>query len=369
MNSSGDLVMLAAGGTGGHLFPAQALAEAMTRRGYRIQLVTDERVRDYGKDFPAEKVHVVPAATLSMSKPWKVPGGLMTMFQGLLKSLHILKHEKPKAVVGFGGYPSFAPLRAAAHAKVPVVVHEANAVLGRANAKLAPLAQAIALSFRESRGLLPALLSRAVFTGNPVRAAVITKSGSPYPSQSATFNLLVFGGSQGARFFSEFMPVMFEKLSPDLRGSMRVVQQCRPEDVEWVKVAYQNLELDFELAAFFGDMPQRIADAHLVIARAGASTVAELAVIGRPAMLVPLPGAIDNDQLFNAKSFENGGAGWVCPQNELSHEAFAAQLEGLLRDRPRLLQAANSAKLQGKANAAEALADVVEGVILGKHKV
>jgi UDP-N-acetylglucosamine--N-acetylmuramyl-(pentapeptide) pyrophosphoryl-undecaprenol N-acetylglucosamine transferase len=361
------LVMLAAGGTGGHLFPAQALAEALTQRGYRIQLVTDERVRDYGKDFPAEKTHVVPAATLSMSKPWKVPGGLMTMFQGLLTSLHILKHEKPNAVVGFGGYPSFAPLRAAAHAKVPVVVHEANAVLGRANAKLAPLAKAIALSFCESRGLSPGLLSRTAFTGNPVRAAVIAKAGSPYPRQGAKFDLLVFGGSQGARFFSEFMPGVFEMLSPDTRRAMRVVQQCRPEDVEPVKSAYQNLGLDFELAAFFGDMPQRIADAHLVISRAGASTIAELAVIGRPAMLVPLPGAIDNDQLFNAKSFESGGAGWVFLQNGLTHEAIAAQLEGLLRDRPRLLQAANSAKLQGKANAAESLADVVESVILGNQ--
>jgi UDP-N-acetylglucosamine--N-acetylmuramyl-(pentapeptide) pyrophosphoryl-undecaprenol N-acetylglucosamine transferase len=366
---SDALVILAAGGTGGHLFPAQALAEVLVRRGYRIQLVTDERVGDYGKDFPAEKTHVVPAATMSMSQPWKVPRGLMTMFQGLLKSLRILKHEKPRAIVGFGGYPSFAPLRAAVHSSVPVIVHEANAVLGRANGKLAPLTQVIALSFRESRGLSQELIPRTVFTGNPVRAAVIAKASVPYPVQSSKFNLLIFGGSQGARFFSEFMPGVFERISPDVRGGIRVVQQCRPEDVERVKAAYQNLGLDFELAAFFGDLPQRIADAHLVIARAGASTIAELAVIGRPAMLVPLPGAIDNDQLFNAKSFESGGAGWVFPQNGLAHEAFAAQLEGLLRDRPRLLKAANSAKLQGKANAAESLADVVEGVIMGKKTV
>ncbi len=365
--SNGQLVFLAAGGTGGHLFPAQALAEVLQQRGYRIQLVTDERVRDYGRNFPAEKTHVVPAATIAMSKPWQVPGGLLTLFKGLLRSLQILKMEKPDAVVGFGGYPSFAPLRAAAHANVPIIVHEANAVLGRANARLAPLAQAIALSFQESRGLAPALTNRTVFTGNPVRAAVIAEAGAAYPLQKQRFNLLVFGGSQGARFFSDFMPDMFDRLSAEVRRSMRVVQQCRPEDVGRVKSAYERLGLDFELAEFFGDMPQRIANAHLVVARAGASTVAELSVIGRPALLVPLPGAIDDDQLYNAKLFENAGAGWVFTQRELTHEAFAAQLESLLGDRPRLLQAANSAKLQGKANAAELLADVVEGVILGNQ--
>lgn len=360
------LVILAAGGTGGHLFPALALAETLTRRGYRIQLITDERVRDYGKDFPAEKIHVVAAATFSLSKPWRLPSGMTTMFRGLLRSLWILKNEKPKAVVGFGGYPSFAPLRAAVHAKIPVVVHEANAVLGRANAKLAPLANAIACSFADSRGLDAKSRMRCVFTGNPVRSAVITKAGSPYPEGNVVFNLLVFGGSQGARFFSDFTPGVFAALDASLRKNLRVVQQCRSEDITRVQIAYDALGLDCELAVFFNDMPQRIADANLIIARSGASTVAELGVIGRPAMLVPLPGAIDNDQLYNAKSFETVGAGWVFPQTGLSHEAFAAQLSDLLRDRTRLAKAANSARSHGKADAADSLADVVERVILGK---
>ncbi len=362
------LVILAAGGTGGHLFPAQALAEALTRRGYRIQLVTDERVRDYGKDFPAEKTHVVAAATFSLSKPWRLPSGAITMFRGLLRSLQIMRSENPKAVVGFGGYPSFAPLRAAAHAKIPVVIHEANAVLGRANAKLAPHASVVAVSFAESRGLGTELKSRMVFTGNPVRAAVIAKAGAPYPDHDGSFSLLVFGGSQGARFFSDFMPGVFAALDPALRKKMRVVQQCRPEDVDRVRQVYHELGLDCELATFFNDMPQRIASTNLVIGRAGASTVAELGVIGRPAMLVPLPGSIDNDQLHNARSFEAAGAGWVFPQKELTHEAFAAQLANLLGDRARLVKAANSAKSNGKADAADSLADVVERVILGKEQ-
>jgi UDP-N-acetylglucosamine--N-acetylmuramyl-(pentapeptide) pyrophosphoryl-undecaprenol N-acetylglucosamine transferase len=360
------LVILAAGGTGGHLFPAQALAETLTRRGYRIQLVTDERVRHYGKNFPAEKTHVVGAATLSLSKPWQLPSGMMTLFIGLLRSLQILKHEKPKAVVGFGGYPSFAPVRAAIHARIPVVVHEANAVLGRANAKLAPFANVVACSFVASRGFRSELKAKIAVTGNPVRAAVLAKAGAPYPDRDGAFNLLVFGGSQGARFFSDFMPGVFAALDPSLLAQLRVVQQCRPEDIERVLKAYEALGLTCELKLFFDDMPQRIVDAHLVIARSGASTVAELGVIGRPAVLVPLPGAIDNDQLYNAKSFEAAGAGWVHPEAGLTPEAFAAQLSDLLRDKARLEKAANSAKLHGKADAADSLADVVEKVILGK---
>jgi UDP-N-acetylglucosamine--N-acetylmuramyl-(pentapeptide) pyrophosphoryl-undecaprenol N-acetylglucosamine transferase len=358
---SGRLFVLAAGGTGGHLFPAQALAETLVRRGYRVHLMTDERVRDYGKSFPAEKTHVVHSASPSLKRPL----GLLKLFQGYRAAKAILKDEKPVAVVGFGGYPSFPPIYAAAALGIPCAVHEQNAVLGRANKMLSSKVNVVAASFASMIGLPEAAKSKLVLTGNPVRAVALIEKAATYPA-GPMFNLVVFGGSQGAKFFSDFMPLVFGQMPEALRKKIVLVQQCRDEDLARVKQAYAELGVVADLQAFFSDMPKQIAGSHLVISRSGASTIAELGVIGRPAIMVPLPHAIDNDQLRNAQSFASVGAGWVCAQKELEPKAFAELLARLIGDAAGLKKAAESALSHGKPDAAERLADAVENIVARK---
>lgn len=367
-NSHGQLVVLAAGGTGGHLFPAQALAETFVRRGFRIHLMTDERVRDYGKAFPAEKTHVVHSASPSLSDPVGLPRRLWKLFSGYSAAKSILRTEKPSAVIGFGGYPSFPPIYAAAALGIPSAVHEQNAVLGRANKMLSRKVNFVATSFASMIGLPDAAKGKLIVTGNPVRAVALDEKASAYPplGQGQPFNLVVFGGSQGAKFFSDFMPLVFAEMSKALCKNIVIIQQCREEDLPRVKASYDELGLKAELQAFFNDLPKRIAASHLVISRSGASTIAELGVIGRPAIMVPLPHAIDNDQLRNAQSFAGVGAGWVCPQKELVAKEFAALLERLMADRAGLKKAAESALSHGKPDAAERLADLVEDMIARK---
>lgn len=355
-------IILAAGGTGGHLFPAQALAEALLARGFAPQLMTDERVRDYGKDFPASKTHIVEAATLSLSDPLRLPLKAWRLFIGYRHAKAIIRAERPAVVVGFGGYPSFAPISAAASLGVATIIHEQNAVLGRANAALAKKVKAIAGSFPSVMGLSPHYASKFVFTGNPVRGVVLKEQAAPFPAwhRNGEKRLLVFGGSQGARFFSDFMPGVLQALPETTRRQLYVVQQCRPEDIERTSGTYRAMGLRSELKPFFMDMPQQIAAAHLVVARSGASTIAELGVIGRPAVLVPLPNALDNDQLRNAESFAKAGAGWVCPQAELQSQVFSEFIDGLLGDGEKLAAAARSALTHGRPDAAQQLADLVE---------
>jgi UDP-N-acetylglucosamine--N-acetylmuramyl-(pentapeptide) pyrophosphoryl-undecaprenol N-acetylglucosamine transferase len=353
------LVMLAAGGTGGHLFPAQALAETLVNRGYRIGLMTDERVRDYGKSFPAEKTHIVESASPSLKRPL----GLVKLYRGYRAAKDIMKRERPAAVVGFGGYPSFPPIYAASSLHIPCAVHEQNAVLGRANKMLSQKVNAVAGSFGNMIGLPQAAAAKLIVTGNPVRAIALAQKAAPYPTQNGKVNLVVFGGSQGAKFFSDFMPGMFAAMPEGQRKNLKLTQQCRAEDIERVRAAYSTLGVDCDLQAFFMDMPKRIAQSHLVISRSGASTIAELGVIGRPAIMVPLPHAIDNDQLRNAQSFADAGAGWVCPQKSLVAGEFAGLLEQLLADHAGLKRASESALRHGKPDAAERLADVIEKIM------
>lgn len=353
------IFVLAAGGTGGHLFPAQALAEELDRRGYTIHLMTDERVRDYGKAFPAAETHIVPSATLSLSKPWLVPGRALRLYGGYSSARAILKRVKPLAVIGFGGYPSFPPIMAAARLKIPSCVHDQNAVMGRANRVLAKWADAVASSFPTLLGLPPEAKGKVTFTGNPVRDIALTQKAAPYPAFD-TFNLLVFGGSQGAQFFGEFMPKVFAAMTPEQRAGIRLTQQVRAENMDAVSASYKAMNIDCELAPFFMDMPKRIAASHLVVCRSGASTIAELGVIGRPAVMVPLPHALDNDQLRNAESFASAGAGWVHPQASLKPDAFAPFLTSLRSQQGQLQQAAAAALKHGKPDAAQRLADLAE---------
>lgn len=355
-------IVLAAGGTGGHLFPAQALAEELQRRGHEIHLITDSRVRDYGSEFPASRIYDVPSATVTLRRAWKLPAQLWRLWRGYNISRTILLQLKPRAIVGFGGYPSFPPIAAAARLNLPTVIHEQNAVMGRANRAVARRASIIASSFPAIANLPAALKAKVELTGNPVRSQVLKYAGSAYdkPTAERTFRILVFGGSQGARFFSEIMPLAAVEFAGPMRRKLKITQQCRQEDIAQVKAKYQELGIEHEVEAFFTDLPKRMAGAQLVICRSGASTIAELTVIGRPAILVPLPHAVDNDQQRNAESFTSAGGGWLLPQAELTAETLAAILTHLRYHEADLANAAKAALEQGRPDAAGRLADVVE---------
>ncbi len=357
-----QLVALAAGGTGGHLFPAQALAEVLRTRGHDVHLVTDDRVRDYGKSFPATKTHIIPSASLSLSKPFRVPGNLLRLYTGVSKAKALFGQEKPSVVVGFGGYPSLPPLWAATSMRIASIVHEQNAVLGRANKMMATRVNAIATSFEKVFKLPSRAEAKAVLTGNPVRQLALEFVRAPYPTLSAASRLsvVVFGGSQGARFFSDVMPDAVKLLPEAIRRRLSIIQQCRQEDIQRVEQSYAQLGVEAHLSHFFPNMPQEIANSHLVICRSGASSIAELGVIGRPAILVPLPHAIDNDQQKNAESFAATGAGYIRAQNALDPQALADLLQQLLGAPQTLKDAAVAAARHGKPDAAQKLADLVE---------
>jgi len=354
--------VLAAGGTGGHLFPAYALAEELGRRGYVVDLATDERGDRYGVGFPGRAIHKLSSATLKGKSPIAILRTLWRLTKGIRQARRLFGRIKPVAVVGFGGYPSFPPLFAAANLKIPAALHEQNAVLGRANRTLAKRINAVATSFPEVKFLDGELKSKAVFTGNPVRAAVLAAAETPYepPQPDGPLRVLIFGGSQGARFFSDTAPSSIMQLPEEMRGRLEVTQQCRPEDLPRVRRTYDKLGISAQCDEFFADLPAKIARSHLVIGRAGASTIAELTVIGRPALLVPLPHALDNDQLLNATSLAAAGGGWCIAQAELSVERLRSELEKLLSDPDGLRRAAEAARSVGRPDAVVRLADLVE---------
>jgi UDP-N-acetylglucosamine--N-acetylmuramyl-(pentapeptide) pyrophosphoryl-undecaprenol N-acetylglucosamine transferase len=359
------VILLCAGGTGGHLFPAEALALALRKRGWTIHLATDERVEAYGKDFPADETHIVPSATLAGS-PVAMAKGAFRLLKGMRAAKKLIRRLKPAAAVGFGGYPTLPPMLAAAKAKVPTVIHDANAVLGRANRYLASRVTAIATGMPEVKNLQHHV-AKAVETGNPVRPAVLEAASIPYGSRMAesSFRLLVFGGSQGARFMSDLVPPAIAKLPASSRRLLAIVQQCRAEDMDRVAQAYRELGITADLKPFFRDLPARIAWSHLVIARSGASTVAELAVIGRPAIMVPLPHAIDQDQKANALVLARAGGGWMIEQNAMTPERLATDLQHLIATPREVAAAAQAAKSVGRPDAVERLADLVEKVARG----
>jgi UDP-N-acetylglucosamine--N-acetylmuramyl-(pentapeptide) pyrophosphoryl-undecaprenol N-acetylglucosamine transferase len=357
--SAAPLVLLAAGGTGGHLFPAQALADALQKRGAVIELATDARAAHF--KFPARAVHIIPSATLRGTDPFNVVLTAAMLAIGTTKAWLMLGRVRAAAVVGFGGYPTVPPLWAAALRGIPTVVHEQNGVMGRANRALAPRVTAIATGFRTLAKLDPRWQTKITFTGNPIRAEVIAAAAAPYvaPEAGGKLRLLVFGGSQGARVMAEIVPQAIELIPAALLVRLSIVQQARAEDADMVRAAYARLGIAAEVAPFFSDLPARMAAAHMVIARSGASTVAELSAIGRPAILVPLPHALDQDQFANAGVLAEAGGAIRIEQRDFTPERLATEITRLAGDPAHLIGMAQAAKSAGSVDAAERLAELV----------
>jgi UDP-N-acetylglucosamine--N-acetylmuramyl-(pentapeptide) pyrophosphoryl-undecaprenol N-acetylglucosamine transferase len=353
-------VALAAGGTGGHMFPAEALAGELVQRGIKVALITDSRGRGFGDRLKQVSVHQISAGQIGGGVVDRAQGALRLAI-GLFQARGILARLRPGAVVGFGGYPSLPTMIAANRAGRTTVLHEQNAVLGRANRLLAPKAAKVAIAFPaiETFGRVEA--DRLVYTGNPVRAAIAAVGGTAYapPHAGGPIELLVLGGSQGARVFGRVLPAAVALLPGALRSRIHLSQQCRPENLDEVRAAYAGLSLAPDLASFFDDVPARLARAHLVIARAGASTTAELTAAGRPAILVPYPFAMDDHQTANARALDAAGGAWLMPERALTPEALAARLTALLDDVPTLARAAAAARAAGRPDAAARLADMV----------
>ncbi|BAT59313.1 UDP-N-acetylglucosamine--N-acetylmuramyl-(pentapeptide) pyrophosphoryl-undecaprenol N-acetylglucosamine transferase [Variibacter gotjawalensis] len=353
------LVLLAAGGTGGHLFPAEALANALGKRGVLVDLATDERAVHYGSVFPARETHIIPSETLRGRDPISIAKMVTKLGLGFAKAYGMLGRVKPSAVVGFGGYPTLPPMWAARARKIPTIIHDANAVMGRANRMLADRASAIATSFPDVAAKNPQWAGKATLTGNPVRPAVLAAAETPYPAVDGPLRIIVTGGSQGARIMSDIVPPAIEHLDPTIRARLTVVQQARKEDIERVRQAYAAYGVPAEVAPFFPDLPARIASGHIVVSRAGASTVSELAVIGRPSILVPLPHALDQDQLANANVLAGAGGAIVMPQADFTPDRLADEINILARAPERLTRMAAAAKSAGFSDAAERLAELV----------
>jgi len=363
---SGETILVAAGGTGGHLFPAEALAHALIARGYVVDLATDTRAEKYGQAFPARDTYAIPAATPTGGGAASKAKAIATLGRGVVSCLPLLRRLKPAVVVGFGGYPTVPPMVAASLLKIPAVLHEQNAVMGRANKFLAGRVQKIATGFPLTRAD-SAILAKCTVTGNPLRPAVLEAAKLPYPAfENGALNLLVTGGSQGAKVFSDIVPAAIEALAPDERARIKLVQQARGEDRERVMAIYSRIGFGAEVEPFFKDLPARIAAAHLLIARSGASTVAEAAGIGRPAILVPFPFALDADQAANAAELARTGAVDVIDQVVFTVEKLTQLLRSALADPAGLTKRAEAAKSAGILDAAERLADIVVGLVRSK---
>ncbi|QEX15838.1 UDP-N-acetylglucosamine--N-acetylmuramyl-(pentapeptide) pyrophosphoryl-undecaprenol N-acetylglucosamine transferase [Hypericibacter terrae] len=357
-------ILLTAGGTGGHMFPAEALAAALLKRGRRVMLVTDKRGQGFGDRLPEVETRRIPAGALAGKRISDRLSGLFRLAQGYFEARRILRSARPSLAVGFGGYASVPAMLAAAHAKVPLLLHEQNAVMGRANRLLASRANRIATCFEQVGALPASAQARAVLTGNPVRPAIAALAHSIYvaPQPGGALELLVIGGSQGARILSQVIPAAIERLGAGDRARLRLAQQCRAEDLETVAAAYRRIGFAAELKPFFADMAARLAHVHLMIARSGASTVAELQAAGRPSILVPYRFAADDHQTANARAMATSGAAWVMTEAEFTPEALAARLASLLADPQQLATAAAASRSLSHPDAAERLADLAESL-------
>jgi UDP-N-acetylglucosamine--N-acetylmuramyl-(pentapeptide) pyrophosphoryl-undecaprenol N-acetylglucosamine transferase len=355
--------VLAAGGTGGHMIPAHALGAELLRRGHRVALVTDERGARFPGLFDGVQTHILPAGRLDGGITRWVGAG-REILQGRERARRLYEAFMPTAVVGFGGYPALPSLLAALKMRIPTVIHEQNAVLGRTNRFLAGRVDAIATAYSEVERLKQRYLPKVTLVGNPVREEIRLLRDMPYPTllPDGIFRILVTGGSQGASVLSEVVPEGLGLLPLTFRRRMQVTQQCRPEDIEAVRQRYAALGIPADLSTYIADMPARLGWSHLVIARSGASTVAELTAVGRPAILVPYPSATDDHQTANAREMVRAGGARAIPQPHFTPIELAKQMQKLALDAQALTNAARCARSVGRPEAAEHLADLVESL-------
>jgi UDP-N-acetylglucosamine--N-acetylmuramyl-(pentapeptide) pyrophosphoryl-undecaprenol N-acetylglucosamine transferase len=355
------LVVLAAGGTGGHVFPAEALAVELKQRDCRLALITDRRGGHYNGGLGDVETHRIQAGGVAGKGVFARMKSIPELAIGTFQARSLLRRLKPAVVVGFGGYGAFPTMMAATIAGLPTVIHEQNAVLGRANRLLASRVNRIAISFERSRGLPEDSNGKIVCAGMPVRPEIVAKRGVPYSALrgDAKINVLVIGGSQGARVFSDVVPSAIVKLDSRWRERLVITQQCRPEDLETVRGIYKNLGVTAELSTFFFDVPERLATTQLLIGRAGASTVAEITTVGRPAILVPYPYAIDDHQTANAEAVDETGGGWLMPERSFTPDDLVERLNALFGYPAALEGAAACSLAAGRPHAAQSFADLV----------
>jgi UDP-N-acetylglucosamine--N-acetylmuramyl-(pentapeptide) pyrophosphoryl-undecaprenol N-acetylglucosamine transferase len=359
--TTAPLILLAAGGTGGHLFPAEALGVELMKRGLRVRLATDSRALRYSGLFSRDMIDVVPSETVRGRTPWSLAYTGIMLAAGTAVALNLMRKLRPAAVVGFGGYPTLPPLLAARLFGIPGIIHDSNAVLGRANRFLSGRADAIATSLPGVLDRDPALAAKTTTVGTPMRPAILAAAAVNYaaPEPAGAFRLLVVGGSQGARIMADIVPGAIERLEPSLWSRLILTQQVREEDMERVRAVYDRLKIKAELAPFFADLPAKLASHHLVVSRSGAGTVAELGAIGRPSILVPLPGSIDQDQFANAGVLAQVGGALRIPQAEFTSDRLAAEISALAAEPAKLMAMAAAARTVGRLDAAQRLADLV----------
>ena len=344
--SGRNKILLAAGGTGGHMFPAGALAEKLQAEGYEVHIATDERGMAYIDNLPQMQIHKIPAATIYAGGIFALPLRLVTLIWALIVSAVLLLRLQPKVVVGFGGYPSFGPVMAGLVLRHPVLVHEQNAVLGRVNRLAARFGAYIGSSYTNTANMPSGAAARLRRTGNPLRPAVLkaAQGGYRYLTGSRPFDLLIFGGSQGASVFAEILPQAVAELPENLRRRLRIVHQVRKPDMREALKAYGDIGVYAEIRDFFSDMPARMRRAHLVIARGGASTMAEVSALGAPSIIVPLPGSLDQDQAQNVRDLDAAGGSIMMRQSEFTPAMLAERLQGLMTDERALLRMAEATK-------------------------
>lgn len=360
-------IALTAGGSGGHVFPAIALSHVLSERGWSITLMTDKRGQAFAKDISDVKIRYIRTSNLRGGVSKKLIG-LVELGSGILHAYTLLKRIKPSAAVGFGGYSSIPTVWAATGLRIPTLIHEQNAVLGRANRLLASRVEGIATSFQTTKKVSSKNKHKIIFTGNPVRSDVSDIGRTAYPplKKQTGMNILIVGGSQGAKILSKIVPNAISTLPGHIRSKISVVQQCRPEDLEDVKRSYLGANVKAILKTFFHNLPEKIAAAHLVIARAGASTIAELLAAGRPSILVPYPHAIDHHQTENATAIQALGGCWLLNESEFTVKTLADLLCSFFHDFKTLQRVAAKSKLISTSNATESLANAITGLATKK---
>lgn len=355
-------VLIAAGGTGGHMVPAHALSDELMRRGHRVTLLTDPRGLRFPGLFEGVDKHVLPSASATGLNPVQWAKAIFALMKGRSEGVRVARNVKAQAVVGFGGYPSLPGLLAGISLRLPSIIHEQNAVLGRVNRNLQRWVSAVALSYQNTGRLVPGPESRVHFVGNPVREVVQKACATPYdpPKAGQPFRLLIVGGSQGAAILSKRVPEAVAALPAELRARLQICQQCRPEDLSAVVESYKAAGVEAECLTYMADLPERMASSHLLICRAGASTMAELMALGRPAILIPYPFATDDHQTANSENYVAAGAGVMLAEQQATASRLMGHLLGFMESPEALLSAAAAARSLGHPDSAARLADLVE---------